>query len=129
MKKVLLSLAAVTAIAAAAPAAAQPHWKNDRYSERYDQRYNPDLAPASLNARQNKIANKIDSYARNGMLRPAEANRFMAELQRIDQREGRLRNNGYALQERQRILQRLTQLNNEIERVRNSRAYAYGRRW
>jgi len=131
MKKVLLSLAAVTAIAAAAaPAAAQPYGVAYGWHQRHD--YNSDLTVQSLNARQAKIAAKIDMAVRDGQLRPNEANRLMVELRRIDVQEYRFRDGRYSQREREVILQRLNAVNSQLERMRyNDRrySYGYGNRW
>lgn len=130
MKKVLLTLAATAAVAVAVPAAAQPYGnaygRGADYGRDWHRQYNSDLSPASLNARQAKIAAKIDSYARNGLIRPAEANRFMNQLRRIDVREDRLHVRGYSMDERREVLRRLTVLNDQIEHLRNSRQFSYG---
>lgn len=60
MKKILMALAATTAIAAAVPATAQP-WRGDnndhRYDQRHDQRYGGNLSTAYVDSLGWKISN------------------------------------------------------------------------
>jgi hypothetical protein len=121
MKKVLLSLAAVSAIAVAVPAAAQPYGNAYGYNnQRHDR--------VSINERQAVLANKINNGVRRGEIRPAEANRLMGELRGIEAIEHRYRINGLNRWERDELDQRLDQLQGRVRVALsdNNRRYGYG---
>lgn len=109
MKKVLLSLAAVTAIAAAAsPAAAAPG--------------------NGIDQRQHNLAQRIDRDFHRGHLTRVEANRLVAQLRQVEAMERHYRRGGLSRWERQDINRRLdaVQARLRIERRDNDRQYGYG---
>jgi hypothetical protein len=121
MKKVLLSLAAVSAIAVAAPAVAQPYGNAYGYNNHRDTR-------VAINQRQNTLAHKIDNAARRGDLQRGEAYSLMGELRQIEAIEQRYRAGGLNRWERDEIEKRLSQLQSRLTyALRNdNRRYGYG---
>lgn len=127
MKKVLLSLAAVSAIAVAAPAVAQPYgyvvrdYRLDQNSQR--------LAGQAINQRQAELNRRVDQAYRNGRITRVEANALMAELARIEVLDRRYRNNGrtFTQGERQEISNRLDRVQAQlrVDRIDGPR-YSYG---
>lgn len=115
MKKVLLSLAAVTAIAtAASPAAAA---RDDRFDMR---------ERVSINERQQDIARRIDRSFERHQITRAEANRLMAQLHRIDALERHYRRGGLSGWERQELMRRLDAVQAQLRIDRKDRDYGYG---
>ena len=119
MKKVLLSLAAVTAIAAASPAAADNDHRRDR--DRGDRR-------VSINERQHDLAQRIDRAFRRGELTRTEAGRLVTQLRRVEALEHQYRRGGLAAWERHELDRRLDAVQSQlrIERRDNDRQYGYG---
>ena len=123
MKKVLLSLAAVTAIAAAAPAVAQPYGVAYGYNNHRNDR-------VSVNERETALARRIDTAFRRGELSPYEASRLMGQLRQIEAIEHRYRRTGRGLTANERI-----ELNARLDRLQaqvrveirdDDRRYGYG---
>ncbi len=91
MKKVLLSLAAATALTAAAlPAAAQPYWdrgdRNDRYEQRLD-----DYRGGDMMGRLRSLDTRVDRAERVGRISHYTANNLRRQidgLQDITYRRG-----------------------------------------
>ncbi len=93
MKTLLISaLAAASLAAVVSPAAAQPYrgdgYRGDAYRAERD-------IGGNLNAREAELARRIDDGERNGGLTRWEARSLRQELQSIEYREQRFRNNGY----------------------------------
>ncbi|RYF92398.1 MAG: hypothetical protein EON95_12560 [Caulobacteraceae bacterium] len=108
MKKILLTVAAVAAVTAAVPAAAQSHDRDGRggYDQRRDndrrggaERYNPNeygnrrwndgsrrewIQARRIDEREAQIAQRIDTAARRGALTPGEARSFFIKLQNVE---------------------------------------------
>ena len=118
MKKVLLSLAAVTAIAAATPAAAD------------HERYGRASQATSINARQAELMVRIDTAYRRHQISPYEANRLVAELRQIEAVERRYRRTGHRItpHERQALIARLNRVQAQlrVDRRDNDWRYEYG---
>jgi Skp family chaperone for outer membrane proteins len=106
MKKVLLSLAAVSAIAVAVPAAAQPAYRYANVDAR------------AINAHQADLAQRIDRAFRNHRISRAEANRLMAELRKIEALEHRYRAGGLNRWERDQLEARLDRLQAQLRQER-----------
>ena len=130
MKKVLLSLAAVAAVAVAVPATAQPYGAAYGY---YKNQNNHRPAAASINQREATIARKIDAAYRRGQLSRAEATRLMAELRSSERIEQAYRRNGVNWRERDALNLRITRLQQRLQHVRDDGyvqyGYGYGARW
>lgn len=104
MKKFLLVAAAVSALAVAAPAAAQNYggWQ-------------------SINQRQAQLDQRIDVGVRNGSLTRAEANSLRAQFRGIAQIEARYRRGGLSQWERNDLDRRFDSLSQQIRYQRNDR--------
>ncbi|HEX6860015.1 MAG TPA: hypothetical protein VF138_07430 [Caulobacteraceae bacterium] len=119
MKKVLISLAAVTAIAAAASPAAAAH--NDRHG-RYDH-----AASRQIDQRQAQIAQRIDRAFYRHHISRWEANQLRAELNRIEALEHRFERNGLSRAEYADLSNRLDGLQAHLrEDRRDDDRYGYG---
>lgn len=105
MKRVLASLLAIGAVAAAAaPAAAQP-WQ-------------------SINQRQAQLDRRIDVGVRNGSLTRVEARRLRDEFRDLQRLETRYRVDGLSLRERADLDRRFDRLSAEIRAERHDRQQA-----
>jgi len=105
MKKILISIAAVSAIAAAVPAvaSAQP-----------------------INQRQDQLERRIDIGLRNGSLTRSEAYRLRAELRETERLEHRYRRNGLTGWERADLDRRFDRISAQVRYERHDRDYGYG---
>jgi hypothetical protein len=116
MKKVLLTLAAVSAVAVAAPAAAQS--------------YNPyrPVDARAIDQREANLAQRINDAFRRGKLSRTEANRLVVELRRIEAIEHRYRAGGINRWERDQLMARLDRLQALLKQERrdDDRRYGYG---
>jgi TolA-binding protein len=112
MKKVLIGLAAASALTASAlPAAAAPQ--------------------AGVNARQAQIEQRIDAGLRQERLTRREATQLRAQLRQIAAVERGYRANGLNLRERADLVQRLDRLEWRVTAElnhRNGYAQGYGQR-
>ena len=120
MKTIVIALAAVTALASAAPAAAQ----YGQYDRAYDQRGGRFM---TINERQARLERRIEQGMRNGQLTRAEAYRLRREFQRIARLENRYRSNGLNGWERADLDRRFDALQAQIrfERRDGDRRYGY----
>lgn len=122
MKKIVLALTAASALAAAAPALAQPYGGYDRQDYR---------GWTSINQRQDQLDRRIDVGLRNGQLTRYEAGRLRDEFYDIARLERRYRSNGLSGWERADLDRRFDALSAKIrwERRDNDRyGYGYGYR-
>ncbi|MET3667011.1 hypothetical protein [Caulobacter sp. 1776] len=106
MKKILISIAAVSALAAAtvpAVASAQP-----------------------IDQREAQLDRRIDIGLRNGSLTRGEAYRLRAELRDIDRLEYRYRRDGLNGWERADLDRRLDRISAQVRFERHDRDYGYG---
>ena len=118
MKKVLLTLAAVSAVATtAAPAAAQS----------YNAAYRPVDARA-IDQREADLVQRINNAFRRGALTRNEANRLMAELRKVEALEHRYRAGGINRWERDQLMARLDRVQNQIRQERRDDDRRYGQR-
>jgi hypothetical protein len=133
MKKVLLSLAAVSAIATVAtPAAAAPAW--------YYGRGNVSYADNQMNHREAQISRQLKRLERRGVISVWEERSLRHELARIEIREKAYRRSGDRLThgEIADIHARLDRLEARLQYVRHEgpqygygygNGYGYGDRW
>jgi opacity protein-like surface antigen len=130
MKKIILTLAAVSALTAAASAASAQPGRNDR-DFRYDRDFGrpPIAAPGvGIDARQAMIAQRIDNGRRNGAISRREAMRLNAELREIDRTEAAFRRSrpGLTQVEIAQLNVRLDRLAAQVRVDRNDREFGYG---
>jgi len=123
MKTLIATLAAVTALTAvAAPAAAQSYGRDrhDRYEQgRHGAAYN-------INARQERLDQRIDRGLRSGDLSRREAARLRAEFRAIARLEANYRINGLSFRERAELDRRFDRLEARIRLERRDRDYGHG---
>jgi hypothetical protein len=106
MKKILISIAAVSALAAATvPAVASAQ---------------------SINQRQDQLERRIDMGLRNGSLSRGEAYRLRAELRDAARLESRYRRGGLSGWERADLDRRFDRISAQIRYERHDRDYGYG---
>jgi len=106
MKKILISIAAVSALSAAAI---------------------PAIASAqSVNDRQAMLDRRIDIGVRNGSLTRGEAYRLRAELRETERLEHRYRRGGLSGWERADLDRRFDRISAQIRYERHDRDYGYG---
>lgn len=127
MKKIILTLAAVSALTATA-AAAQPGAGYDRRDSR-DFGRPPIAAPGvGIDARQAMLAQRIDRGVRNGSITRREAARLNAELRDIERAEWTFRRSRPGLTQREiaQLDVRLDRLAALVRMERNDRQYGAG---
>jgi hypothetical protein len=106
MKKILISIATVSALAAATvPAVASAQ---------------------SINQRQDQLERRIDMGLRNGSLSRSEAYRLRAELRDAARLESRYRRGGLSGWERADLDRRFDRISAQIRYERHDRDYGYG---
>ncbi|HJV42003.1 hypothetical protein [Caulobacter sp.] len=106
MKKILISIATVSALAAATvPAVASAQ---------------------SINQRQDQLERRIDIGLRNGSLTRSEAYRLRAELRDAERLEHRYRRGGLSGWERADLDRRFDRIGAQIRYERHDRDYGYG---
>ena len=126
MKKILLSIAAVTAVAAAVPAVASAQaYGYDRGPDRgYDRGYQ-DVG----GDRVARLDQRIDVGIRNGALTRNEAWRLKGDLRETARLESRYRRGGLSGWERADLDRRYDRISAQIRYERHDRDYGYGRRY
>jgi hypothetical protein len=129
MKKLLLSVAAASALAGAiaAPtlALADPYDRHDRgdYGDRYDR----DGGYGGIDMRQARIEHRIDRGVRTGQLNPREARRLGEQSRDIARLEARYRWDGLNGFERADLNRRLDGLEFRLNReLHDGDRYGYG---
>jgi len=123
MKKILLSIAAVSAVAAAVPAVASAQ-SYDRGPDRgYDRGYRQDVG----GDRVARLDQRIDMGIRNGGLSRNEAWRLKGDLRETARLESRYRRGGLSGWERQDLDRRYDRISAQIRYERHDRDY--GRRY
>ena len=124
MKKILLSIAAVSAIAAAVPAAASAQsYGYDRGPDRGYDRGRQDVG----GDRVARLDQRIDVGIRSGGLSRNEAWRLKGDLRETARLESRYRRGGLSGWERADLDRRLDQISSQIRYERHDRDY--GRRY
>ena len=128
MKALFASVAAVAALSAAVPAAAQS-W-GGQYNRQYDNyggQYRDDFR--GRGADSDRIAQRIDMGVRNGSLTRSEAARLHAQLRQVQQLEWRYGRDGRITPNEARELDNRyarLQVRLRVERHDNDRAYGSG---
>ncbi len=110
MRKIVLGLAAVSALAVAAPAAAQ-------YSRSYEYRGDP------VERRLDQLRARIDMGVRRGAISPIEARRLLDELYRLRRLEDDYDRNGLSARERGELQQRLMRLRDQLRYAEGNGPY------
>ncbi len=106
MKKILIPIVAVSALAGAAlPAVASAQ---------------------SINQRQDMLERRIDQGQRNGSLTRHEAQRLRSELRETNRLEARYRRGGLSGWERADLDRRFDRISAQIRYERHDRDYGYG---
>jgi Ni/Co efflux regulator RcnB len=106
MKKILISIAAVSALATAVV---------------------PAIASAqSINDRQAQLDRRIDMGVRNGSLTRAEAGRLRGELRQTARLENQYRRGGLSGWERADLDRRFDRISAQVRYERHDRDYGYG---
>jgi len=125
MKKFVLALTAVSALAATAvPAAAQSYGGYDRpYGQ---DRYERHGGWTSINQRQAQLDRRIDQGVHRGQLTRGEARSLRSEFHAIARLEHRYRADGLSRWERADLDRRFDALSSRIRWERNDRDYSYG---
>ncbi|WP_165184906.1 hypothetical protein [Caulobacter soli] len=121
MKKILLSIAAVSAVAAAVPAVASAQ----AYERGYDRGYNQDVG----GDRVARLDQRIDMGIRRGGLTRDEAWRLKGDLRETARLESRYRRGGLTGWERADLDRRYDRISAQIRYERHDRDYGYGRRY
>ncbi len=119
MKKILISLAAASALAAvAAPAVAQPYGGYDR---------GPGRGGYDMVDRGERLEMRIQRSLANGQLTRREAARLRSEVRATEQLAWRYRRDGaFTRWERSNIQQRYDRIAMRLRYERNDRDYGYG---
>lgn len=126
MKKILLSIAAVSAVAAAVPAvaSAQAYGPGPGYDRGYDRGYQ-DVG----GDRVARLDQRIDMGIRSGGLTRNEAWRLKGDLRETARLEARYRRGGLSGWERADLDRRYDRISAQIRYERHDRDYGYGRRY
>jgi Ni/Co efflux regulator RcnB len=115
MKKILLPIVAVSALAATTvPALAQGYAPNNWNNWR------------NIDQRQQMLDRRIDQGVRNGSISRSEAIRLRAEFRQIARLEANYRRNGLNSWERADLDRRFDRLSAQIRFERRDRDYGYG---
>lgn len=125
MKKILLSIAAVSAVAAAVPAVASAQAYG--YDRGPDRGYHQDVG----GDRVARLDQRIDVGIRNGALTRNEAWRLKGDLRETARLESRYRRGGLSGWERADLDRRYDRISAQIRYERHDRDYGngYGRRY
>ncbi|CAN5182549.1 hypothetical protein BH10PSE4_BH10PSE4_45880 [soil metagenome] len=133
MKKILLSIAAVSAVAAAtvpAAAMAQSYRHDDRGGDRGGDRYDDRGGWDNGRDRVAQLGQRIDIGIRNGSLTRNEAYRLKGELRQTARLEYRYRSGGLSGWERADLDRRFDRISTQIRYERHDRDrdrdYGYG---
>lgn len=137
MKKILLTVVATAAVAAALPAAAQSYARPDYragpgYEQRYDQRSNRALAAETqrLINKRSQIHTRIEQLRRAGRLTNTEAYQLRVEHTAIGRQHSRLAaRGGFTWNDLRVIDQRLDRLTDRMQRLARPERANYQRRW
>ncbi|MBV8686724.1 MAG: hypothetical protein JOZ90_03660 [Alphaproteobacteria bacterium] len=128
MKKLLSAMAAVSALAMAAPAAAQSQYgyqnpyNNGAYNNGYGNGYN---ANANVDTRLARLDARIQAGVQNGTIDMREARRLRMQLREISRLDTLYSRNGYTQQERADLQARLRSFRDDL-RVADGGSNGYG---
>ena len=128
MKKLILSLAAVAALAAAVPAAAQPYGGRGYDQRGYDQRGYDQRGWTPIEVRLDRLHERIQRGVESGRLTRREAQGLRAEFRDLVQRERVYGRDGLSWQERADLEARFDRLSTRIRWERRDDDRRYGRR-
>ena len=123
MRKVLFSLAALSAVAVAAPAMAQPYGHAYGHQRGYDSR-----AWVPIEARLDRLYTRIERGVESGRLTRREAQGLRYEFRDLVQRERVYSRNGLSWQERADLDARLDRLAQRVRFERRDGEDRYDRR-
>ena len=131
MKTLMATLAAVAAVTAAAPVAAQPYRdydRGDRYEHRYDQRDRWERGgQVNFDQRRHRIDRRIERNAQTGALTRREAIRLSEQLNDIERLQNRYERNGLTRWEVVDLDRRLDGLEQRVYAQARDNDYAYRR--
>ncbi len=133
MKTLMATLAAVAAVTAAAPVAAQPYRDHDRYERDrgdrggYERHRGDHGAHANFDRRRAQIDRRIERNLRDGDLTRREAVRLSQQLNDIQRLQNRYRQNGYNRWEISDLDRRLDNLERRVYAQIRDGQYAYRR--
>ncbi|HEY9217250.1 MAG TPA: hypothetical protein VIO94_04320 [Phenylobacterium sp.] len=128
MKKIILSLAAVSALAAAMPAAAQswdPRY-DDRYERGYDNRdrYEDRWDGDNRMDVTDRLERRLERAMQNGRLTRQEYYTLRASVRQLEQLEYRYQRDGVVTRwERDDLMRRANYVENRLRRERNDRDF------
>jgi len=125
MKKLLLAMTALSAIAVAAPASAQYQNQNqNRYSDRADVNFD-----ARMTARIGDMQTRIDAGVRSGTISRREAFSLRQQLRDLSRIERQYRVNGFTGPERSALQQRLNTLRQNVRAADGGQGRYNDDRW
>jgi hypothetical protein len=127
MKTLMATLAAVAAVTAAAPVAAQPYRDYDR-GDRYERGWDRDRGDyTNFDQRRHRIDRRIERAMRSGELTRREGIRLSERLNDIERLQARYRVNGYTRWEVADLDRQLDQLEHRVYAQSRDSDYAYRR--
>lgn len=124
MRNILISAALLSAVAAAAPAAAQYGNYNRGYSQGHG--YNQGQ---NIRSQLNQLRQRIDQLARRGLVSRNEASRLFHRADEIDFRAQRFARNGISPREHQELQSRIHDLRQRVQSERREGRRDNRRRW
>ena len=128
MKKIVLALAAASALAAAAPAIAQPYGGGyDRYDGDYGRQGDHDrYGDRGYRERADRLMWRIERAERRGQLSSGGASWLRRQVSATERLAAQYARDGFSRWERQEIDQRYDRLAARIERDNPRYGYGYG---
>lgn len=125
MRKILFSIAAVSALAVGAPAAAQ--YSNGIYQDRSSGDYQTrGYGNGGVEVRVDQLQARLQAGVQSGLINSQEANRLYAQLQQLNQVERQYSRNGINLRERQDLQMRIRNLSQQIRYAEGRGNAGYG---
>lgn len=118
MNKVLLSMAALGAVAVAAPAASQTNWNGNNNNNNWNANAN---ANAGIAARIAQLDARVQAGIRSGDINRTEARNLRAQLRYLTRLEGRYGANGFTQEERRDLRERLRTVRQQVRVADNGR--------
>lgn len=127
MKKILLAMSGVAALALAVPAAAQ---YPDRYSDPYrDQGYGQTWANGNFEARINQLQVRLDADVRQGVINQRDAWSLRRQLRDLRRLASQYDMNGLSARERADLQQRLRYVRQQVQVADGGRYNDRGERY
>lgn len=127
MKNILLSMAAISAIGIAAPAAAQSGQYQNQYQNQNYQ--NQVRGNANLALRIGQLQTRIQTGVQAGTISRQEAGPLRQQLRQLTQLERQYRSGGISVQERQDLQVQLRNLRQQVRKADNRRGTYADDRW